>query len=45
MIQRITGGDTPLKATLDEDHFYNKESILNLILAVMLSHMSISLDC
>ncbi len=33
MIQRITGGDTPLKATLDEDHFYNKESILNLILS------------
>lgn len=33
MIQRITGGDTPLKATLDEDQFYNKESILNLILS------------
>ncbi|MEN6319412.1 MAG: TaqI-like C-terminal specificity domain-containing protein [Syntrophaceae bacterium] len=32
MIQRITGGDTPLQATLDEEHFYNKESIINLIL-------------
>ncbi len=32
MIQRITGGDTPLQATLDEGYFYNKESILNLIL-------------
>lgn len=32
MIQRITGGDSPLKATLDEEGFYNKESILNLIL-------------
>ncbi len=32
MIQRITGGQTPLKATLDDEHFYNKESILNLIL-------------
>jgi type I restriction-modification system DNA methylase subunit len=33
MIQRITGGDTPLKATLDDQAFYNKESILNLILS------------
>lgn len=33
MIQRITGGLTPLKATLDDENFYNKESILNLILA------------
>lgn len=33
MIQRITGGETPLKATLDEECFYNKESILNLILS------------
>jgi type I restriction-modification system DNA methylase subunit len=32
MIQRITGGETPLKATLDEKGYYNKESILNLIL-------------
>ena len=32
MIQRITGGQNPLKATLDEDDFYNKESILNVIL-------------
>ncbi|MEP6672839.1 MAG: TaqI-like C-terminal specificity domain-containing protein, partial [Chthoniobacter sp.] len=32
MIQRITGGQTPLKAALDDDWFYNKESILNLIL-------------
>jgi type I restriction-modification system DNA methylase subunit len=32
MIQRITGGETPLKATLDDKGFYNKESILNLIL-------------
>jgi adenine-specific DNA-methyltransferase len=32
MIQRITGGQTPLKAALDDDHYYNKESILNLIL-------------
>ena len=33
MIQRITGGDTPIKATFDEEGFYNKESILNLILS------------
>jgi type I restriction-modification system DNA methylase subunit len=33
MIQRITGGETPIKATLDDDGFYNKESILNLILS------------
>ena len=32
MIQRITGGQTPLKAALDDEWFYNKESILNLIL-------------
>ena len=32
MIQRITGGDRPLKATLDDEQFYNKESLLNLIL-------------
>jgi type I restriction-modification system DNA methylase subunit len=32
MIQRITGGQNPLKATLDDKQFYNKESILNLIL-------------
>ncbi|TGN97213.1 Eco57I restriction-modification methylase domain-containing protein [Burkholderia sp. USMB20] len=32
MILRITGGQTPLKATLDDENFYNKESILNLIL-------------
>lgn len=33
MIQRITGGETPLKATLDHKGFYNKESVLNLILS------------
>jgi adenine-specific DNA-methyltransferase len=33
MIQRITGGETPVKATFDEHGFYNKESILNLILS------------
>lgn len=33
MIQRITGGETPLKATLDDEQYYNKESILNLILS------------
>ena len=33
MIQRITGGETPLKATLDDNGFYNKESILNVILS------------
>ncbi|MDA1050932.1 MAG: N-6 DNA methylase [Planctomycetota bacterium] len=33
MIQRITGGETPLKATLDDRGFYNKESILNMILS------------
>jgi tRNA1(Val) A37 N6-methylase TrmN6 len=33
MILRITGGQTPIKATLDDENFYNKESILNLILA------------
>jgi hypothetical protein len=32
MLQRITGGDTPLKATIDDRAFYNKESILNVIL-------------
>jgi adenine-specific DNA-methyltransferase len=32
MIQRITGGLNPLKATLDSEHYYNKESILNIIL-------------
>lgn len=32
MIQRITGGLNPLKATLDDEHYYNKESILNIIL-------------
>lgn len=32
MIQRITGGISPLKATFDEDSFYNKESIINVIL-------------
>lgn len=32
LIQRITGGQTPLKAALDESYFYDKESVLNLIL-------------
>lgn len=32
MIQRITGGNQPLKATYDENSFYNKESIINLVL-------------
>ena len=31
MLQRITGGHRPLKAVLDVDEFYNKESILNVI--------------
>lgn len=32
MIQRITGGDKPLKATYDNGYYYNKESIINLVL-------------
>ncbi|OGE19678.1 hypothetical protein A3D83_02235 [Candidatus Daviesbacteria bacterium RIFCSPHIGHO2_02_FULL_41_10] len=32
LIQRITGGDTPLKVAYDNKQFYNKESINNLIL-------------
>lgn len=32
MIQRITGGSTPIKAVFDASGFYNKESIINLIL-------------
>lgn len=31
MVQRITGGKTPLKATYDKNNFYNKESIMNII--------------
>ncbi len=32
MIQRITGGARPVKATYNDRNFYNKESIINLIL-------------
>jgi hypothetical protein len=32
MIQRITGGQRPLKAAYDDGRYYNKESIINLIL-------------
>ncbi|MCG7993201.1 MAG: N-6 DNA methylase [Candidatus Thiodiazotropha lotti] len=32
MIQRITGGANPVKATYDESGYYNKESIINLLL-------------
>jgi len=32
LIQRITGGSTPLKAAYDNYQFYNKESINNIIL-------------
>lgn len=32
MIQRITGGQRPLKAVYDDESYYNKESIINLIL-------------
>ena len=32
MIQRITGGNNPIKATYDNKKFYNKESIINLVL-------------
>ena len=32
MIQRISGGDKPLKATYDNGYYYNKESIINLVL-------------
>ena len=32
MIQRITGGDKPLSATYDNEYYYNKESIINLVL-------------
>lgn len=32
LIQRITGGSTPLKVAYDNKQFYNKESINNLIL-------------
>lgn len=33
LIQRITGGSTPLKAAYDNNQFYNKESINNIILS------------
>jgi type I restriction-modification system DNA methylase subunit len=32
LIQRITGGDRPLKAAYDNQQYYNKESINNIIL-------------
>ena len=32
LIQRITGGSNPIKAAFDTNQFYNKESIINLIL-------------
>jgi type I restriction-modification system DNA methylase subunit len=32
LIQRITGGRKPIKAAFDTNQFYNKESIINLIL-------------
>ncbi len=32
LIQRITGGSQPLKAAYDTNNFYDKESIINLIL-------------
>jgi hypothetical protein len=32
MIQRITGGIFPVKATFDQSGFYNKESIINVVL-------------
>ena len=32
MVQRITGGTRPVKAAYDELEFYNKESIINIIL-------------
>ncbi len=32
LIQRITGGESPLKATVDVNQYYNKESINNIIL-------------
>ncbi|MDO8609582.1 MAG: TaqI-like C-terminal specificity domain-containing protein, partial [bacterium] len=32
LIQRITGGKNPLKVAYDDEKFYNKESINNLIL-------------
>jgi len=32
LIQRITGGTSPLKATYDNQQYYNKESINNIIL-------------
>lgn len=32
IIQRITGGSNPIKAAFDTNKFYNKESIINLIL-------------
>ena len=32
LVQRITGGDKPLKATYDNNKYYNKESINNIIL-------------
>lgn len=34
LIQRITGGSYPIKAALDTQSFYNKESIINLILKI-----------
>ncbi len=32
MIQRITGGSNPIKAVYDDKGFFNKESIINIIL-------------
>ncbi|MBT1705871.1 Eco57I restriction-modification methylase domain-containing protein [Chryseosolibacter indicus] len=32
MVQRITGGSRPIKAVFDSSNYYNKESIINIIL-------------
>ena len=32
MIQRISGGNKPIKSAYDEGYFYNKESIINFVI-------------
>jgi hypothetical protein len=39
MLMRITGGQMPLKAAVDIDDYYNKESILNIILKQQYSYL------
>lgn len=45
LIQRITGGMSPLKATYDEDFFYTKESIINVILSPEINYANEYILC